>query len=355
MNITYYFHAKDNISTGMAKKNSSNWQMSEQQRALLPDISGNEINGLGDKEIRRPRIVYWPNDGTRSEFEKSGSASKHPFGEVINWFRHQTPAVKHVYTDFENRAPRTLDPVAETRVEDSPANWTARVKEFVQGNEGDLVGITKLKPEWFFEGFKVPNLPWVVVIGCKMDYAKMQHVPPSTDDPISAIEVGEVYNKVDRAAGKLANWIRGQGWHGENQGGPNSGQMTLIPPALECGFGELGKHGSIINRKYGSLIRLSAVRTDLPLIPDNAVDFGADDFCMKCRACTRACPVDAISDEKRMVRGEIKWYVNFDKCIPYFNENYACGICISVCPWSRPGVAPKLIEKMTKWKAPIQE
>jgi len=35
----------------MVKKNSTIWQMSEQQRALLPDISGNEINGLGDKEV----------------------------------------------------------------------------------------------------------------------------------------------------------------------------------------------------------------------------------------------------------------------------------------------------------------
>ena len=329
--------------------------MSEQQRVLLPDISGNEINGLGDEEVRRPRIVYWPNDGARSELENSGSASKHPFGEVINWFRRQTPAVKHVYTDFGNRAPKVLDPVAEVYADDTPANWTARVKEFVLENEGDLVGICKLNPDWFYDEMEVPDLPWVVAIGAKMDFDKMQHVPPSTDDPVSAIEVGEVYNKVDRAAGKLANWIRGQGWYGENQGGPNSGQMTLIPAALKCGFGEPGKHGSIINRKYGSLIRLSAVRTDLPLVPDNAVIFGADEFCMKCRACTRACPVDAICDEKQMVRSETKWYVNFDKCIPYFNENYACGICIAVCPWSRPGVSQKLVEKMTKWKARTRE
>lgn len=325
--------------------------MSDQQRALLPSVSGNEINGLGEAKSRRPRIVYWPNDGARSESDKMGSVSKHPFGEVIDWFRRQTPAVKHVYTDFENRAPKILAPLAETPVEDSPANWTARVKAYVLENEGELVGITKLNPDWFFEDIEVPDLPWVILIACKMDFEKMQHIPPSTDDPVSAIEVGEIYNKVDRAAGKLANWIRGQGWYGENQGGPSSGKMTLIPAALECGFGELGKHGSIINRQYGSLVRLAAVRTDLPLLPDRSDIFGADDFCMNCRACTRACPVDAINDEKQMVRGEKKWYVNFDRCIPYFNENYACGICIAVCPWSRPGVAPKLAEKMTRRKA----
>jgi ferredoxin len=335
----------------MKKASSTSWLMSDEQRELFPAISGNEINGLGETKSRRPKIVYWPNDSKRNETKKYGTASEHPFGEVINWFRSQSPAITHVYTDFENRAPKTLDPVADIPVEDTEANWTARVKEFVLENEGNLVGITKLNSDWFYDDAEVPELPWVVVIGGKMDFEKVKHVPPSTDDPVSGIEVGEVYNQVDRAAGKLANWIRGQGWYGENQGGPSSGKMTLIPAALECGFGELGKHGSIINRELGSMLRLSVVRTDLPLLPDCRDIFGADDFCMQCQVCSNACPVDAIGPEKQMIRGEQKWYVNFDKCVPYFNENYACGICIAVCPWSRPGVAPKMAERMTRRKA----
>ena len=50
------------------------------------------------------------------------------------------------------------------------------------------------------------------------------------------------------------------------------------------------------------------------------------------------------------MRGTRKWYVDFDKCVPYFNETYGCGICIAVCPWSRPGIAPRLAEKMTRRK-----
>ena len=328
----------------MVKPKRVAWTMSREQRALLPEISGNTINGLGEREWRPPRIVYWPNDATR----ESGQVSKHPFGPVIAWFRRITPAVKHVYTDFAHRAPKTLDAIAQTRVEDSPENWTQKVKGFVLEHEADLVGITRLNVEWIFDDAEIPDLPWVVMIGCRMDYDRMRHMPPSTGDPVAAIEVGETYNKVDRAAGALANWIRRQGWYAENQGGPNSGRMLLIPPAIACGFGELGKHGSIINRKFGSLIRLSAVRTDLPLLPDAVDEFGADDFCTRCRACTRACPVDAIYDEKQLVRGTVKWYVDFDRCVPYFNENYACGICIAVCPWSRPGVAPRLAKRVSR-------
>ena len=47
-----------------------------------------------------------------------------------------------------------------------------------------------------------------------------------------------------------------------------AGPVNLIPPALACGFGELGKHGSIINRRYGASFRLASVLTEMPLIED---------------------------------------------------------------------------------------
>jgi epoxyqueuosine reductase QueG len=86
----------------------------------------------------------------------------------------------------------------------------------------------------------------------------------------------------------------------------------------------------------------------MPLETDQPDVFGGDDFCMRCQVCSDACPPDAIFEEKQWVRGELKWYVDFDKCIPYFAESRGCGICIAVCPWSRPGVADRLVVKMAK-------
>jgi epoxyqueuosine reductase QueG len=40
--------------------------------------------------------------------------------------------------------------------------------------------------------------------------------------------------------------------------------------------------------------------------------------------------------------------VDFDRCLPYFNEHGGCGICVAVCPWSRPGVAVSLAARMTR-------
>ena len=122
----------------------------------------------------------------------------------------------------------------------------------------------------------------------------------------------------------------------------------MIPPALKCGFGELGKHGSIINRKYGSNFRLAAVLTDMPLLAQPVDRFGADDFCRSCRVCEQACPVDAIAPDKRYVRGKERWYVDFDRCLPFFNEHLGCSICTTICPWSRPGVADNLTAKLAR-------
>jgi epoxyqueuosine reductase len=127
-----------------------------------------------------------------------------------------------------------------------------------------------------------------------------------------------------------------------------TGRILMIPPALECGFGELGKHGSIINPEFGSAFRLGAVLTDAPFAVTPRREHGIDGFCQSCRVCEDACPPEAIAPEKRLVRGETRWYVDFDRCIPFFAETSGCAICIAVCPWSRPGVGLNLAAKLAR-------
>jgi len=125
-------------------------------------------------------------------------------------------------------------------------------------------------------------------------------------------------------------------------GNPNSTDILMIPLAVRAGLGELGKHGSMISVEHGSNCRLAAVLTDLPLALDRPVDIGVDDVCTVCRRCVDDCPPRAIFEERQLVRGERKWYVDFDKCIPYSVKTYGCAICIEVCPWSEPGKGPGL-------------
>jgi len=304
-----------------------------EQLALLPEISGNTLNGHGERTGRRPTPIYWHDAGIL------------PHGKLMLWYqsRRRGPGNEAARDRIRalNRAP--LAPVKKTRMEKSPETRVEEVKTQALGREADSVGITRLRPEWVFEGYEA-DYAWMIVLAVRMDYEMIRSAP---SDESSAEVMGQ-YERGARAARSLADWIRGQGYDALPHCGPSAGPVLLIPAAIEAGLGELGKHGSMIHRDFGASFRLATVLTDMPLIVDAPAAFGADDFCLNCRLCTRDCPVDAIHDAKQWVRGDEKWYVDFDRCVLYFNEHHGCAICLASCPWSRPGVAPRLAEKMAR-------
>jgi epoxyqueuosine reductase len=324
--------------SGARPRKTPVWQPGPEHLALVPPgASGNAVNGLGETEPRRATPVFW----TRPE--------KIPHGQVQERFMERffkVDAYKDIYK-LADRGPAKLSEPAPARAEVPPAEWTRRLKEYALANGADLVGIARLDRAWLFEGQDDP-LPWVVVFGMRMDHARLSMAPATPENPDSQVEVHDQYNRGARAANRTAQWLREAGFQSTSYPGPWAKALLMVPAALACGFGELGKHGSIINREFGSSFRLSAVSTDMPLEPDARDTFGADDFCTNCRICVDACPPDAIFHEKQIVRGEQRWYVDFDKCIPYFTETYGCGICIAVCPWSTPGRAPTLAERWTR-------
>ena len=167
----------------------------------------------------------------------------------------------------------------------------------------------------------------------------------------SGMEVLNCYYKGSMLTVNLARYIRSLGWPAQGLPVNSSSECLHIPIALEAGLGQLGKHGSMINEALGSNFRLAAVLTDLPLACDEPVDIGVDDLCLQCRRCVIDCPPDAIFANRQLVRGVEKWYVDFDKCIPYFTKTHGCAICIEVCPWSVPGRGPALSRKLLAKRA----
>jgi NAD-dependent dihydropyrimidine dehydrogenase PreA subunit len=309
----------------------------DEQKALWPDVSGNAINGLGERDVRPPSPIYWhPPEMT-------------PHGPLQVWMMDQGRKEPALHAQRAARATVIAHqpiPIAPGKLERDPAEMAMAVKERAAALGADIVGLVRADPLWVYEGYDF-DYPWIVMLGVAMDYEKLETAPEVT----AAMSVVEGYTQGWRVAQPLADWIRGQGWRAEPRVGPAAGPIALIPAALACGFGELGKHGSIINRTLGSNFRLAAVFTDLPLAADEPAEFGADEFCTVCQVCANACPVDAITHEKQLVRGVTKWYVDFDKCLPYFNETYGCAVCIAACPWSMPGTAPSLAEKMLARRA----
>jgi Pyruvate/2-oxoacid:ferredoxin oxidoreductase delta subunit len=305
----------------------------------FPETSGNVINGLGEASERRASPFFWhpPDRQTHGALQKEVTDYHRQSAEVRKWFSPNPP---------DGRGPETISQNDE-KVTKSPAEWSDLVKQHALANEGDLVGIAEIDPAWIYAGYEIAE-PRVIVVGVSMDYTELAQAPSSFENTRAAVVVAREYNRAARACRELRNFILRQGYFARAYQGPYATALNFLPAAIAAGFGELGKHGSLINREYGSSLRLSAVTTDMPLVPDAPDVFGADEFCMRCQACTNACPPDAISNNKQLVRGVEKWYVNFDKCIPYFGETLGCALCLAQCPWSRPGNSINLIDKLRK-------
>lgn len=323
----------------MKPRRSPIWLPSDEQMNCWPDISGNTINGVGEEARRRPSPIYWHPPDTI------------PHGPLQKWFYERTGSSDELLIEARRDRQRAIDeplePVAAEASERNAQDWSADVKHAAAECGADDVGVALMRSEYVFEGYDVLPYRWMVLIAVEQDYEAMKAAPSTR----TLVEVTRQYARGTRVAKGVANWLRRRGQDAFPYGGPMAGSFVLIPAAIEAGLGELGKHGSMIYRSLGSNFRLACVLTNAPLLTDTRDDFGAADFCLNCRVCSEACPPNAIGDEKALVRGERRWYVDFDKCLPYFNEADSCAICLAVCPFSRPGVGANLVGKLAARRA----
>jgi epoxyqueuosine reductase len=299
-------------------------------------VSGNPINGVGETKLRKASPFFWhPPD-------------QHPFGDlqvVARQSSRRCPGAAEAFAAAYNHP--ALLPIAEERNESSADQLASEMREYALSHEADAVGVAAMDPLYVFQGYTIEE-PWVIVLALAHNYERLREVPSDETNGIGVCDVGDQYARGTRASYALANWIRSQGYDAHAYPGPMADALLLIPPAIASGLGELGKHGSLISPQFGSGVRLAGVTTNMPLISTAPIQFGADEFCKSCQACTKACPPGAIQEQKEMVRGVERWYVDFDKCIPYFAEAASCGICIATCPWTRPDARPKLLTAMAQ-------
>jgi epoxyqueuosine reductase QueG len=111
--------------------------------------------------------------------------------------------------------------------------------------------------------------------------------------------------------------------------------------AATCsGLGWIGKNGLIINKRYGSKLSWATVLTNAPLDPDSPI---IESLCGDCDLCVKHCPSGAVMG-KMWSRGEpLEKIVNYEKCRSLkkerrlFEEKPNCGLCVTICPYSRNG------------------
>ena len=225
--------------------------------------------------------------------------------------------------------------VAGTRVEfDSPAEASRHLKDKAAEFGADIVGICEIEPADVYRG-RVVTEKYAIAVGQRMRWREFQVVPSRE----SAIECLRVYHTLGETVIKLAGYLRSIGYACKIEHPIGDSDLLHIPIGLKAGFGELGRHGSIINPKLGPLFRMGSVATSLPLAIDHPIDAGIAQFCDACRACRKFCPPHAIPDERSPDAGKDhlgydRYVVDTGRCFPYFAKYSYCSICLPVCAYN---------------------
>lgn len=251
---------------------------------------------------------------------------------------------------YEDQQPRFTGPVAPVRRGfESPAAAAAHLKAMARGFGADIVGICLIEPSDVYQGRRVEHTH-AIAVGQRMRWREFQVVPSRE----SAIECLRVYFTLGETVIQLADHIRSLGYPCTVEHPIGDSNLLHIPIGLKAGFGELGRHGSIIHPKLGPLFRMGSVATSMDLAIDHPIDAGIAKFCDICRACRKYCPPRAIPDERSPEAGKDhlghdRYIVDTGRCFPYFARYNYCSICLPVCvynhkEWARDfeGFATKL-------------
>ncbi len=234
------------------------------------------------------------------------------------------------------------------------------IKTFARKIGADEVGVAEIEATDIYKGREVQER-FAIVLGQRMLWRKFQEVP-SHD---SAVECIQVYYTLGEIVIEMANYVRSLGYACRVEHPIGDSDVLHIPLALKAGFGELGRHGSIIHPTMGPLFRLGSVITNLDLALDQPIDVGIAAFCDTCKACRIYCPANAIPDERSKEGGKDhlgndRYLVDTGKCFTYFAKNNYCSICLPVCvykhkEWAKDfeGFKTKLFPEINMEEPPI--
>jgi epoxyqueuosine reductase len=238
------------------------------------------------------------------------------------------PTIQAYRRRWVELAPYRDGPVhAERTPTGDAAAMTKRIKEKAMELGANMVGVCRLQPHMIDLGEDVPH-EFVIACCVAEDYEKVMQGADAVEE-----EAMRTYVRCTEIANELAAHIRSLGYpaRAHHNGGS---EVQAIPIFYQVGFGELGRHGSLINEVYGASFRPGFVTTDLPMVEDKPREFGVQDFCMNCNVCQRNCPGDAIPQDYVMTHGVKRWLIDLENCYPYSRlRNEYCHLCVDVCPY----------------------
>lgn len=253
--------------------------------------------------------------------------------------------LRKIYDDQYLRFDGPINPVKKTFK--NPTEASAFIKSKAMEFGADLVGICEIEPSDIYQGKEIHE-KYAIAVAQRMLWSEFQ-VVPSYD---SAIECLRVYYTLGETVIALAAFIRSLGYSCKVEHPIGDSDLLHIPIGLKAGFGELGRHGSIINPSLGPLFRMGSVVTSIEFECDSPIDAGIAEFCDNCKACRLYCPANAIPDHRSPEAGKDhlgndRYKVDTGKCFPYFGNHYYCSACLPVCVYNHKEWAKDFTGKPT--------
>jgi reductive dehalogenase len=373
--------SEDGTTTSKELKGIDQTSMDRLEKALHPyekQLQAQETfrRSLGVKEVDQPTYQRYIT-GPIERFEKTRMAflcmrPDNPYGEELRQkfkahtgFDRYVSPLPYAELDYEDRIARAMadavnracteyDPTPfpvtppEGRLEVQDRAWMSRlIKKVGLMCGADMVRIAELDQRWVYKDLDIPHK--YAIVTAVHHKPSLVHLAPSY---FSWASTAETYSRLKLITTQLTDFIRGLGYdamYRETRGGGDP-ELIMVPIALDAGIGEFCRTGRVLSPEYGNNMRLKAVTTDLPLLPDKPISFGTHDFCMACESCAKYCPPGAVPKGEPSEHipnpvhnnpGFRKWWINAEKCLIFWGMNKrkwpSCGgRCIAVCPWNKP-------------------
>ncbi len=106
--------------------------------------------------------------------------------------------------------------------------------------------------------------------------------------------------------------------------------FSHLKAAKYAGLGTVGLSNCLLTPEFGSRVRFVSVFTSAVLEPDPMIE---KDLCIKCEACAKCCPVNALTLREDQFKGDFNLIPCLDRHIELSRDKaYPCGICTKVCP-----------------------
>jgi reductive dehalogenase len=325
------------------------------------------------KHVEKPTTIL-TNDIQRIDMRNTayGLAARGEYGAVVQRGVQKSLPGKYPLSAaqkdvIDHIALMEAKPVAAQKapIPQDPAVLSRHIKSVGYFLKADLMGICKIPLTAYYSHDKQGDPidtryenAIVIVMRKELNAIRISNGYDWMGDPISF----QAYQHLGMVAETMANYVRRLGWDASAQYGPSfvNRYTVLLPPLLlAAGVGEVSRAGIILNPYLGLAFKAAVVLTNMPLVPDQPIDFGLQRFCQNCKICAKNCPSKAIPmGNKVMYNGYETWKLNTQRCASFNFTNKKgtmCNACVKSCPWSNSNTWPHNLVRELVMNVPLTQ